>query len=491
MLDQSFGKYALQEELAWGSMGVVYKAVDRSLNRLVAIKILHKEICSDPSFTERFLREARAMARLVHENVITIHAIDGNQGSLYVVMEYFPGTNLRKRMKDGEPLSVSLSVNIALQVASALAYAHNHGIVHREIKPSNILIDKRGRTKLINFGLAAALDECALDEDPTVNVLPGKYSIEAPLYIPPEQAKGMKMDGRTDLYSLGIVLHEMLTGHTPFQNLSRIEILGRLCGLGPDHKVPLDFPDAVPAPIRATIEKLVQYDPEHRTATAQSLVDELQEQLRNLPAQSDSPREDPARKRHPFNPASNTAPNSNVEGAEHRLEPVSFPRNISTPHPVAPKIFICYRRGDSADITGRIYDWLLRQFGEAALFKDVDSIPYGMDFRAEIDNAISTCTAVLAIVGPRWLAKSGRQKQRDIDNPSDYVRIELASALRRQIPIIPVLVAGESMPSPDTLPDDLREFSYRNAIQVKPDPDFRADMDRLIKGISKLHEGTR
>jgi serine/threonine protein kinase len=469
MLDQSFGIYTLQEEVAWGGMGVVYKAVDRSLNRLVAIKILHKEICNDQSFIERFLREAREMARFQHENVVTIYAIDEHEGSHYVVMEYFPGTNLRKRLKSGEPLPVSMGVNIALQMAYALAYAHDHGIVHREIRPSNILVDSRGRSKLINFGLAAALGEDAISD-----VSP---PIEALLYISPEQAKGKQIDGRTDLYSLGIVLYEMLVGHTPFHNLSRTEILGHL-GLQRNYTVSLDFPETVPATIRATIAQLVQYEPEYRTATAQSLVDALQEQLKVLPAE---PREDPAQKRLTL---TNTATSSNVEAAERRSEPAG----ISTPHRIAPKIFICYRRDDSADITGRIYDWLLRQFGEAALFKDVDSIPYGMDFRAEIDKAISSCTAVLAIVGQRWLAKSGRQKQRDIDSPTDYVRIELVSALRRQIPIIPVLVAGGSMPSADTLPDEIREFSYRNAIQVKPDPDFRSDMDRLIKGLLRIHE---
>jgi hypothetical protein len=106
----------------------------------------------------------------------------------------------------------------------------------------------------------------------------------------------------------------------------------------------------------------------------------------------------------------------------------------------------------------------------------------------EIDKAISTSTVVLVIIGRKWLTTAGKQRKRDLDSSSDYVRIELASALKRQIPVIPVLVAGASMPSADALPDDIRDFSYRNAVRIKPDPDFRSDMDRLIKGILKLHE---
>ena len=141
------GKYIVQEVLAKGGMGVIYKALDRTLHRVVAIKAVHEHFSGDPSFTARFLREARAMARLDHNNIVTIHAVEEEHGTPYIVMEYFPGDNLRAFMQARKPLHLRTSVEIALQVAEALAYAHDQGIIHRDIKPANILVDGRSRVK--------------------------------------------------------------------------------------------------------------------------------------------------------------------------------------------------------------------------------------------------------------------------------------------------------------------------------------------------------
>jgi hypothetical protein len=145
-------------------------------------------------------------------------------------------------------------------------------------------------------------------------------------------------------------------------------------------------------------------------------------------------------------------------------------------------IFVSYRHADSPDATGRITDRLVDEFGADEIFVDRDAIPLGQDFRAEIVNKLSRCEVVLAIVGPGWIGPGGDARSR-LDDPEDYVRVEIETALKRGIPVIPVLVQGTAMPTRKTLPPSLREFAFRNAAQVRPDPDFHNDIDRLIGGL--------
>jgi len=146
-------------------------------------------------------------------------------------------------------------------------------------------------------------------------------------------------------------------------------------------------------------------------------------------------------------------------------------------------VFISYRRDDSADITGRIYDRLIQHFSREIVFKDVDSIPLGIDFRQHLEGALGQCRVLLAILGDQWMGNETAEGKRRIDDPRDHVRLELELALSRNIPVIPVLVRKGSIPAQDALPPSLRSLAYRNGIQVRPDPDFHGDIDRLIKGI--------
>ncbi|CBK41745.1 putative Serine/threonine protein kinase (modular protein) [Nitrospira defluvii] len=276
MPDRIFsGKYVVQEEIAKGGMGVIYKALDRTLNRLVAIKVIHEHFSGDASFTERFIREARAMARLQHENIVTIFSVEEERGAHFIVMEYFPGMDLRARIKARKTLPIHESVDIALQIANALAFAHSQGIVHRDIKPANILVDNRGRVKLTDFGIAAALDEASITSTGQI--------IGTPEYMSPEQAAGKEVDGRTDLYSLGIVLHEMVVGQTPFRNIPKTSILSKL--LDPQFEIPLIFSAEAPSTVKAIVEDLVRRDPEHRTPRAAILANQLKECLAFFPKQ--------------------------------------------------------------------------------------------------------------------------------------------------------------------------------------------------------------
>ena len=148
-------------------------------------------------------------------------------------------------------------------------------------------------------------------------------------------------------------------------------------------------------------------------------------------------------------------------------------------------IFISYRREDSADVSGRINDRLTQRFGEDAIFTDVDSIPLGVNFREYIDEQVGKCEILLAVIGKDWLSVTGRDDRPRIQDPSDFVRIEIESALQRHIPVIPLLVRNATMPEADDLPDSLKELAYRNGTPIRPNPDFHVDMDRLIKGIEK------
>ena len=147
------------------------------------------------------------------------------------------------------------------------------------------------------------------------------------------------------------------------------------------------------------------------------------------------------------------------------------------------RVFMSYRRDDSADITGRIYDRLAPHFGRDAVFKDVDSIPLGIDFRKHLQDAVGQCSVLVAIIGKRWLDAGMESGKRRLHDTRDHLRIEIETALQRGIPVIPVLVQGASMPAEEDLPVPLQPLAYRNAITVRPDPDFHSDMDRLIKGI--------
>jgi predicted Ser/Thr protein kinase len=198
------------ELLGKGGMGAVYKAKQRGLDRLVAVKILPPEVGSDPAFAERFTREARALAHLNHPNIVTVYEFGQVDGLYYLIMEYVDGVNLRQAIQSG--LAPKDALAIVPQVCDALQFAHDEGVVHRDIKPENILIDRRGRVKIADFGLAKLLRH-----DTTTYQLTAANQVMGTLrYMAPEQMEGAAdVDHRADIYSLGVVFYELLTGRIP------------------------------------------------------------------------------------------------------------------------------------------------------------------------------------------------------------------------------------------------------------------------------------
>ena len=203
------GKYEVIKEIGRGGMGIVFQAKDIRLNRTVALKFLAKELTRDSTAMQRFLQEAQAAAALDHPNICTVYEVDDIDDQMYISMNYIEGKSLKEKLED-EPLEVDEAVGIVLQVAEGLKEAHEKGIVHRDVKPSNIMISDKGRAIITDFGLAKLSWGADLTKASTI--------MGTVAYMSPEQARGDDVDQRTDIWSLGAVFYEILTGKPPFKN---------------------------------------------------------------------------------------------------------------------------------------------------------------------------------------------------------------------------------------------------------------------------------
>jgi len=204
-----YGRYEVVKELGRGTMGVVYQAHDPQIDRMVALKILRPDRVVSQDFVLRFLREAKAIGRISHPNIVTVYDVGQDHGTIYIAMEYLEGRPLNEVIK-GKILPVEEAVAICTQVANALGYAHGKGITHRDIKPSNIILTPDNQTKLTDFGIARIEDPDAAQQTQAGDIL------GTPVYMAPEQVLGQKADGRTDLYALGVIIYEMVVGKRPF-----------------------------------------------------------------------------------------------------------------------------------------------------------------------------------------------------------------------------------------------------------------------------------
>jgi serine/threonine-protein kinase len=212
-----YGRYQVEKELGRGSMGMVYQAYDPQIDRRVALKVLRPDLVTSEGFAQRFLKEARAIGRLSHPNIVVVHDVGSDQGTIYIAMELLTGEPFHEVMRNKQFNDKEI-ILLGSQAARVLDYAHQHGIVHRDIKPSNIMLSADGQIKITDFGIAHIEDPSAPQQTRAGEVL------GTPAYMSPEQVLGKPVDGRSDIYSLGVILYELSTGARPFrgENLAAI-----------------------------------------------------------------------------------------------------------------------------------------------------------------------------------------------------------------------------------------------------------------------------
>ncbi|MCT8139779.1 Stk1 family PASTA domain-containing Ser/Thr kinase [Anaerobacillus sp. CMMVII] len=259
------GRYQILETIGGGGMANVYKAHDAILNRHVAVKVLRPQFSDDDEFIRRFRREAQAATSLSHPNVVSIYDVGEEADIYYIVMEYVAGLTLKQLIQQRGSLPIQETVNIIMQISSAIAHAHENHIVHRDIKPHNILISENGEAKVTDFGIARAMTSATITH---TNSVMGSVH-----YLSPEQARGGLVNEKSDIYSLGIVLYEMVTGKVPFSGDTAVSIA--IKHLQTEVPSPRKFNPTLPQSIENIILKATAKDPFYRYANVRELEDDL------------------------------------------------------------------------------------------------------------------------------------------------------------------------------------------------------------------------
>src|SRR6195256_3415243 len=263
------GRYRLDSRIGAGGMSTVYLALDVTLQRQVAIKLMNREVASDSDHLERFRREARAVAQLSHPHIVGVIDAGEDDGRPYIVFEFVDGETLKERIRRMGRLPIAEAVAYAIEIARALGAAHARHIVHRDVKPQNVLIDEEGSAKVTDFGIARTLDEEGLTADGRV--------LGTTDYVSPEQALGQPVTGQSDLYSLGVVLFEMLTGEVPFKGENQVAVAMK--------HVREELPDVrirrpeVSAALAAALDRATAKDLDRRYPDAQSMIADLEQVL--------------------------------------------------------------------------------------------------------------------------------------------------------------------------------------------------------------------
>ncbi|GMA49110.1 serine/threonine protein kinase [Alicyclobacillus contaminans] len=265
-------RYELQEQIGGGGMAVVYRAIDTLLNRQVAVKMLRSQFAGDEEFVTRFRREAQSAASLSHPNIVNLYDVGVTPNlDYYIVMEYVDGPTLKDVIRERAPLSVKETLDIARQICDALEHAHDHHIIHRDIKPHNILLTKSGHVKVTDFGIARAATSTTITHHQSQSVLGSVH------YFSPEQARGAATDVKSDIYSLGVVMYEMLTGQLPFSGDSPVSVA--LKHLREKFVEPRQINKSIPQSVENIVLRCLVKSPEARYPNMKAVKDDLRDAL--------------------------------------------------------------------------------------------------------------------------------------------------------------------------------------------------------------------
>jgi serine/threonine protein kinase len=258
-------RYRVMQRLGTGGMADVFLVEDQQLGRKVALKLLHRRFAEDPAFVERFRREAQAAAGLQHQNIVSVYDRGEWDGTYYIAMEYLAGRTLKQVIREEAPLDPVRAIDIAIQILKAASFAHRRGIVHRDLKPHNVMVDDAGNAKVTDFGIARA---GASDMTETGSIMGTAQ------YLSPEQAQGHSVNASSDLYSVGIVLYEMLTGRVPFDGEAAVTIALKHVSEAPIP--PRELNPDIPPELEQTVLWTLNKNPADRPADADQLITVLE-----------------------------------------------------------------------------------------------------------------------------------------------------------------------------------------------------------------------
>lgn len=273
ILEEQYGRYQIKKQLGSGTMGVVYLAHDPRIDRLVALKVLRPDRVVSEEFVQRFLKEARAIGRLTHPNIVVVYDVGRDHGTIYIAMEYLEGHTFNTVIKSGRP-DYATWAKIGIQLANTLAYAHENGIIHRDIKPSNIIFTEDDRIKLTDFGIARIEDLEATLQTQVGDIL------GTPAYMSPEQVAGRPVDGRSDLFSLGVVLYEWLLGVRPFSGKNMGAIFSAISNQPPP--IPREIAPDLPKPLSEFLLKCLQKPLPDRYQSGKQMAAAIKDSLTQL-----------------------------------------------------------------------------------------------------------------------------------------------------------------------------------------------------------------
>jgi serine/threonine protein kinase len=266
-----YGRYEIVKEVGRGAMGVVYQAHDPQIDRMVALKVLRQDRVVSKDLVNRFLKEAKAIGRLSHPNIVTVYDVGHDNDTIYIAMEFLEGTPLNETIKE-DGLAHDKTVALAVQMAEAIDYAHNRGIIHRDIKPTNIIVTAMDQVKITDFGIARIEDPSATQQTQAGEIL------GTPVYMSPEQIMGKPIDGRSDLYALGVILYELSTGTRPFKGNNLAAIFRAITQDTPID--PAEIRPSMSPALAQLILKSLSKNPEQRFQTGRAMAQALEATLK-------------------------------------------------------------------------------------------------------------------------------------------------------------------------------------------------------------------